>query len=161
MKRHLGVFLLFVFTLLLQQSPIFPFHYGGIDLLIPFILLLGLWRGSNEGVLYGFLAGFLEGTCAGYAMGTFIFTRTLLGWGGGMLKGIVVREHPLTVSLLTFWGTLVCDLLFLFLYPHPFTYLGLRLLLIKALVNALFAPLFNKFFIYLFLPFLELERTSR
>ena len=141
--KKLYLFLLFLFVLLLQQTPSLHLFYGYLDLSIPMLLVIGLWLGPTGGLAYGFLAGLIQGSFSGYLLGTYLITRTLTGWGSGMLRGFIVKENPWALFIAAFWLSLLNDLLFLLSFPHPLTQLWLRSLFIKSLSSAFFAPLFG------------------
>jgi cell shape-determining protein MreD len=140
--RKLYLFLLFLFFLLLQQAPSLRLFYGYLDLSIPMLLVIGLWLGPTGGLAYGFLAGLIEGSFSGYLLGTYLVTRSLTGWGSGMLRGFIMKENPLALLISAFWLSLLTDFLFLLSFPHPLTHLWWRSLFIKSLSSALFAPIF-------------------
>jgi cell shape-determining protein MreD len=140
--RKLYLFLLFLFILLLQQAPSLRLFYGYLDLSIPMLLVIGLWLGPAGGLAYGFLAGLIEGSFSGYLLGTYIVTRTLTGWGSGMLRGFIVKENPWALFISAFFASLLNDFLLLLSFPHPLTHLWWRSLFIKSLSSALFAPIF-------------------
>jgi cell shape-determining protein MreD len=140
--RKLYLFLLFLFFLLLQQAPSLRLFYGYLDLSIPMVLVIGLWLGPTGGLAYGFIAGLIEGSYSGYLLGTYLITRTLIGWGSGMLRGFIVKENPWALFVSAFFASILNDFLFLLSFPHPLTHLWWRSLFIKSLSSALFAPIF-------------------
>jgi len=140
--KKLALVLLFLFILLGQQAPHLPLHYGFLDLSVPLVLTIGLWSGALKGLTFGFLIGLLQASFSGYLLGTFLLTRSLIGWGGGMLQGFIVKDNPWAVSLTAFWASILSDTIFLLALPHPLSLSWLYSLLFKGFTSALFAPLF-------------------
>ncbi|MBC7327682.1 hypothetical protein H5T87_06170 [bacterium] len=141
MKKFL-LFLFVLFILLAQQSIYLPFHYGLIDFAVPILFVLGLWCGPIKGLVYGFLIGLLQASFSGYMIGTFLFTRSLAGWGGGILRGLIVKDNPLAVAFSVFWVSLLTDAIFLLSSPHSISKFLTYSLIIKALSSSLFAGFF-------------------
>ncbi len=140
---RLALILLFLLMILGQQVPHFPLHYGFLDLSIPLLLTVGLWSGPEKGLAVGFLIGLLQASFSGHLVGTFLLTRSLLGWGGGMLQGFIVRDNPWAVSIAGFWASIINEGIFLLSFPHTLSLSWLYSLLFKGLTSALFAPFFS------------------
>lgn len=140
--RKLLLFFLFLFFLLLQQAPSIRLFYGFVDLAIPILVVIGLWMGPVNGLVYGFLAGLIQGSFSGELLGTFLITRSLIGWGSGMLRGFIVKENPWALFLACFFISLLNDFLFLLSFPHSVTPLWWRSFFLKGLTSGIFAPIF-------------------
>lgn len=137
------ILLLFLLLLLGQQTPYLPLHYGFLDLSVPLLLTIGLWGGPVKGLVWGFLVGLLQASLSGYLIGTFLLTRSLIGWGGGMLQGLIVKDNPWAVSLTAFWASILNDAIFLLSSPHPLSRSWLFSLACKGITSAFLAPFFS------------------
>jgi len=141
--RKVAIILFFILVILGQQVPHLPLHYGFLDLTIPLLLTIGLWGGAIKGLVFGFLVGFLQASFAGYLVGTFLLTRSLIGWGGGILQGVIVKDNPFAVAIAGFGASIINEGIFLLSFPHPLSASWLYSLLAKGLSSAFFAPLFS------------------
>lgn len=140
--RKVALALLVILIVLGQQVPCLPLHFGLVDLSIPLLFTVGLWCGAVKGLALGFSLGLLQASFSGYLVGTFLLTRSLIGWGGGILQGVIVRENPWAILFAGFWASILNDLVFLLSFPRPLSLSWLYSLLIKGLTSAFFAPFF-------------------
>lgn len=141
--KKVALYLFLLVIILGQQVPFLPFHYGYIDLSIPLLLTLGLWLGAVKGAVFGFLIGLIQASFSGYLVGTFLLTRSLIGWGGGVLQGVIVKDNAWAVSISSFWASIINDFIFLLAFPRPISFFLFYSILIKGFTSALFAPFFS------------------
>ena len=102
--------LIIVQTTVMPALPVFRHFY---DLLLPFVLYLGLYRFVREGLISVLVLGFvmdnLSGAPFGIYMSVYFWTFMLVSWGGGYLQ----VSNRILLFIVSAAGVLIQNLIFL------------------------------------------------
>lgn len=107
-----GNLLWIVFLLILQIGLFSSLKLFGVkpDLLLIFVVLEGLYRGTVRGAQVGLLAGFMQGIISGRFLGMFALAKAISGYFAGLLTMKFFRES-IYIPLLAVWtATIVHEL---------------------------------------------------
>ncbi len=86
------------------------------DLLLVWTISMGLLSGRHLGAVVGFASGLMEGGLQQTAIGAFAISKTVSGFGAGVLAGKMFRENWLVPIVSAGLLTAVNEALFLLLY---------------------------------------------
>ena len=109
------------------------------DFLIVATVVIGLLLGPVAGTLAGALAGLVHGSVAGMGLGSFMFSRTLVGYLAGVGRTRVFSDNPFVPLIWCAVGTLAAELLFILFSPPAHLVVWLAPLPLIALYNAILA----------------------
>lgn len=105
-----SLFLVILQTAVLPELPLLDRFY---DLMIPFVVYLGLARPVRESLPFVFLIGFIMDNLSGSPVGLYLTTYFWLFAGvKGITKLLQVGNRPLIVMLIVAAGVLVENLIF-------------------------------------------------
>jgi rod shape-determining protein MreD len=98
----------------LQSTVSYRFAIGGgqPDFVLVIALTAALLSNARVGGLVGFAAGLITAGLTGQTVGTYIVTRTLVGFLAGGLSGRFLRVHVVTVAVCAGIGALTAELLY-------------------------------------------------
>lgn len=145
--KKIGAWALFTVVLYVLQSSLVPligWHEISADLLLVAVVCVSVLRGSQEGVLFGFLAGLLQDLATGTFFGVNIFSKMVIGYGTGAFSRHFVKEQVF-LPLLAVVGASVASyfiiLMFMMLLGYRFDWMEQvsGLLLPMTAYNAVFA----------------------
>ena len=145
--KKIGAWALFTVVLDVLQSSLVPligWHEISADLLLVAVVCVSVLRGSQEGVLFGFLAGLLQDLATGTFFGVNIFSKMVIGYGTGAFSRHFVKEQVF-LPLLAVVGASVANyfiiLMFMMLLGYRFDWMEQvsGLLLPMTAYNAVFA----------------------
>ena len=106
----ISLFLVILQTAVLPELPLLDRFY---DLMIPFVVYLGLSRPVRESLPFVFLLGFIMDNLSGSPVGLYLTTYFWLFAGvKGITKLVQVGNRPLIVMLIVAAGVLVENLIF-------------------------------------------------
>jgi rod shape-determining protein MreD len=103
------------------------------------LIVCSLFTGPNTASALGFWAGLLEASYAATDLGSLIVSRTLAGFGVGILEERIFRDHVLVAVAATFLGTLGAEGCFFLFAPQPHAGAWAIATLNEAFANALLA----------------------
>ena len=109
------------------------------DLLVVGTVAIGLLLGPTAGALAGLLAGLVHASVAGMGLGSFLVSRTLLGYLAGAAKPRVFYDNPIVPFVGGAAGTLVAEAIFTLVNPPARLAAWLAPLPLIALYNGLLA----------------------
>ncbi|MCW5942675.1 MAG: hypothetical protein KIS66_10615 [Fimbriimonadaceae bacterium] len=87
------------------------------DFVLAVVLPASLLARRSGGSLLGFVAGVLQGGMAGANLTHYAISRAFAGFCGGWSRGMLAEPHGLLVFLHAAVGTLLAQVLFMFLAP--------------------------------------------
>lgn len=109
-----------------------------IDLPLLMVVSVALLLGWEIGLVFGLVAGALTGYCAAFNLGSFAFSRTLVGGVLGLLETRMSRDNPLAPPLCAAGAILLANFVFFLMSPTDFTFgWWVRQTLAGALLHAL------------------------
>ncbi len=109
----------------------------GPDLVLVVLIAFSLAADVNAGLVLGFIAGLIEGSMIGASMGSFVVTRTLVGFAAGASTATFFSVNPLVPIFSALWLTFACEVLFVLANPVPSLFDAGRTILIECLWNSL------------------------
>jgi rod shape-determining protein MreD len=110
------------------------------DLLFLWTVCMGLLSGHHVGALVGFGCGLLEGGLQQASIGAFAISKTLSGFGAGVMAGKMFRENWLVPIVSAGVLTVVNEGIFLLLSRGADWSQAGRLIGLRALYHAALAP---------------------
>ena len=110
------------------------------DLLFLWTICMGLLSGHNAGAVVGFGCGLMEGGLQQAAIGAFAISKTMSGFGAGVLAGRMFRENWLVPIVSAGVLTVVNEGVFLLLSRGDDWSQAGRLIGLRALYHAALAP---------------------
>ncbi len=143
-KRILILAAIIILVIILQSTLL---NYIGIwgskpDLLLIFVIAIGLTRGVQDSVIFGFAAGLLEDIAAGGMIGETAFVKMLIGLLVGLFEQRLFKENFIVPACMIFFGSLVQGLLtFFFINSFQVRLDFLSALLHKIIPAALYTSL--------------------
>lgn len=96
------------------------FYGAHLDLALLSVISVALWLGVETGLAYGLVAGLLTGFCADAYVGSFAFSRAVVGGAFGTLSSHFSRDNPLVPPLCAAGGVLLANLVFWIMAPTEF-----------------------------------------
>lgn len=121
---------------------ILPRAWGQPDLLLTLALVAGLLSDPTTGGIAGLGAGWLTAALVNQTVGTFLFSRTLVGFFGGLTTRRLYRGNVLVVVPGVLLLSLLAEMVYLLAAPRIGLGHGLRTALLGAIWNAgLAAPI--------------------
>lgn len=145
MVQILKIFLLIFLSILLQTTLIGKISIFGIkpDLPLALTVAIALLRGSLYGEIVGFISGFFfDISSGGPFIGIQSFSKTLIGYSIGLLRGRFYSDNIVTQSLSGFISIIADKLitlisLGLLLTNLPFPHIRLHGLILVSIINSL------------------------
>ncbi len=109
---YIGVCL---FLILLQTTilPFIPLLQSIYDLLIPFVIYLGLYRPIREGLIFVFILGFLMDNLSGSPIGLYLTTYCWLFIGVKWITTLFQVGNRILISLVVAAGVLIGNVIFI------------------------------------------------
>jgi len=83
------------------------------------LLVVCLFVGTNTGAALGFLTGLLEGAYAALYLGSFLVSRSLIGFAVGALEERIFRRNPSVAVAIVLLGTAATEGCFFLFAPQP------------------------------------------
>ncbi|MBV9469249.1 MAG: hypothetical protein JO316_11670 [Abitibacteriaceae bacterium] len=105
-------------TTWLSRLILFGVH---LDLPLLSVISVSLSLGWETGVAYGLVAGLLTGYCSDAYVGSFAFSRAVVGGVLGVLNTHFARDNPLVPPLCAMGGVLLANVIFLIMCPTEFS----------------------------------------
>ena len=110
---------------------------SGPDLVLVVLIAFSLAADTNAGLLLGFSAGLIEGSVVGASLGSFIVTRTIVGFAAGVSTTTFFSVNPIVSILSTGWLTLACEFLFVLANPAASLFVAARRIAGECIWNSL------------------------
>ena len=107
------------------------------DLVLVVLIAFALAADPGFGAILGFAAGLVHGSVTGFSLGSFLVTRTIVGFLGGSVTTRLFSDNPAVPVLSAVWLTAVCEGLFLLANPRPNLILVGRVVAGECILNAL------------------------
>jgi len=89
------------------------------DFLIALTCVLALMSNSRVGMILGAIAGMLMGGITGANMWQYVLSRMLVGFSAGWIADQRFQTNPAVAGVASFIGTLVGQLVMMFIAPPP------------------------------------------
>lgn len=80
-----------------------------LDPLLPLVVAIGIFRGSEAGALSGIGAGLLQDLLAGSTLGLHGLSKMVIGFGSGLFERSIYLEDPLLPAVATFAATVAAE----------------------------------------------------
>lgn len=145
--------LFIIFIVLIIQLIIPPLFSAGIkpDLLLVFVIVVGLLDGTRVGGLYGFITGMLQDLILGGMFGLYTIVKAFSGGIVGFLEGIIFKEKIIFIPLIIFIATYFHEFMIILLseqliFNIDFVYVIKSMILPEAIINSLIG--FIVYFLY-------------
>lgn len=106
------------------------------DFVLVLLVAYALAADPSFGATLGFIAGLISGGAVGKGLGSFIVTRTIVGFLAGFVTTRLFSQNPIVPVLSAAWLTLVGDGLFLLANPRPNLTHALRTAAGECILNA-------------------------
>jgi|GEM_PF-889268 len=110
---------------------------SGPDIVLVVLIAFSLATDTSAGVFLGFAAGLIEGATVGNSFGSFIVTRTIVGFIAGFATTTFFSVNPIVSIVTTGWLTLVCELMFVLANPAASLLVVLRTAVGECIWNSL------------------------
>lgn len=110
---------------------------SGPDIVLVVLIAFSLAADTSAGVFLGFAAGLIEGSTVGNSLGSFIVTRTIVGFIAGFATTTFFSVNPLVSIVTTGWLTLVCELMFVLANPAASLFVAARTIAGECIWNSL------------------------
>lgn len=93
--------------------------FGGMpDLILVVLIAYSLAEDPTFGATLGFIAGLIQGCNVGLSIGSFIATRSIIGFTAGFVSGRLFSENAIVPMISAVWLTAVCGTLFQLVNPR-------------------------------------------
>ncbi len=127
------------------------------DIVLAYVVLIGMLAGTKEAALVGLVVGFFEDASSGQLIGLYMLTRMAVGLAAGLSHKRVFQERVVVPVALVFLGGLFGGAIHLFLLssfgvPLAASPAALRMVAFQALYSAAIAPLVLRVIVSLGLP---------
>ena len=106
------------------------------DFVLVLLIAYALAADPSFGATIGFIAGLIHGGAAGTSLGSFIVTRTIVGFLAGLVTTRLFSDNPIVPVISAAWLTLVGDGLFLLANPRPDLANAMRMVAGECILNA-------------------------
>lgn len=107
------------------------------DILLAILIATSLTLDPLAGAILGFIAGLIHGSIVGVSLGSFIISRTVIGFASGYVTNRMFSENPIVPTLAAGGLTLVAESLFLLANPSTDIVTSIHAVLAKSLLNSL------------------------
>lgn len=151
MRQCVLPFVLILFAAALQGNlPEWLIFKGGQpDLILVVLIATALTLDPVAGAVLGFLAGLVHGSIAGVSLGSFIVTRTIIGYAAGSMTVRLFSDNPVVPVVAAGGLTFVGEFIFLLANPTPDLIGGINTILAKSLYDSLLTIIVFWFFKWL------------
>lgn len=104
---------IFIVAALVQSAWLVRLQVWGavIDPLLPLVVAIGIFRGSEAGAVAGASAGLLQDLLGGATLGLHGLAQTVVGFAAGMFERSMYLEDPLLPAVATFAATVAGETL--------------------------------------------------
>lgn len=117
------IWLVLIVVMALQTTWLARWQLFGAHLDLPLLSVVStaLWLGWETGMAYGLAAGLLMGFCADAYVGSFAFSRAVVGGAFGLMSSHFSRDNPLVPPLCAMGAVLMANLIFWIMSPTEFS----------------------------------------
>lgn len=127
-------------------APYVSIHGVKPDIVMVYVVLVGMLGGAKDAGFVGLVAGLLEDVSSGQFLGLFILTRVVTGLAAGLSYEKVFQDRVVVPVVLVFLGGILGGVVHLFLLssfgvPLSVSPATLRVVLCQAAYSAAIAPL--------------------
>lgn len=126
------------------------------DLPLVVLIATALSLDPLSGAALGFIAGLIHGSIVGASLGSFIVSRTIIGFAAGSVTIRLFSENPVVPVLSAGGLTLLGEVIFLLANPVPSLAASLKIILAKSLYNSLLTLV-----VYWILRWIEVRRKIK
>lgn len=115
--KHLILALVGVFAVVVEASvaPYFSIHGVKPDIVMVYVVLIGMVAGPRDAGFVGLVTGLLEDASSGQFLGLFMLTRMVIGLAAGLSHEKVFQDRTIVPVVLVLLGGLLGGILHLFL----------------------------------------------
>ncbi|MFB3879950.1 MAG: LytS/YhcK type 5TM receptor domain-containing protein [Armatimonadota bacterium] len=106
------------------------------DLLLVWVVCIGLLAGPRVGMVAGFACGLIEGSLLQASVGALAISKGVAGLGAGVISGAVSRDHWLAPPLAAAVLTVAAEAVFLLLSPVSGWTHAARLIVVRVVYHA-------------------------
>jgi rod shape-determining protein MreD len=138
MQRYILPIVMLILAGALQGNVPFWLTFKGVrpDFLLVVLVSTSLTLDPLAGGVIGFMAGCIHGTIAGSSLGSFIVSRTIIGFLSGLVTVRFFSDNPLVPVIAAGGLTFLGEAVFLLASPVPDLTAVLNTVLIKSLCNS-------------------------
>lgn len=126
------------------------------DLILVVLIAMSLELDPGAGAVLGFLAGLIHGSLVGISIGSFIASRTIIGFAAGFVTIRMFSENPLVPVVAAGALTFVGEVMFLLANPVTGFFASINVVLFKALYNSLLT-----LFLFWFIRWMHIRRKIK
>ena len=138
--QRLGLPILLVLVASAVQGDLPPWLVlkgGRPDFVLVVLIATALTLDPVSGAVLGFIAGMVHGSIVGYSLGSFVVSRTVIGFLAGSVTIRLFSENPVVPVLAAGGLTFLGEAVFLLSNPTPDLLASLNVALAKSLFNSL------------------------
>ena len=110
---------------------------GQPDLILVVLIATALTQDPGTGAVLGFIAGLIQGSVVNESLGSFIVTRTIIGYAAGSVTVRLFSDNPVVPVLAAGGLTFAGEFLFLLANPTPDLVSAINTILAKSLYDSL------------------------
>jgi len=148
MRKYVVFILLLAFFVFFQSTLFYErinIRDVGPDFILIILSIASFLLGPMPGQIMGFGIGLIVDILSGGLLGMSAFTYTIIGYGVGIVGGMVYGRNILISIILLFFVTIVKGILFsmlaaMFLEPGYFAYFSQGRIFLEAVINCLLTP---------------------
>lgn len=107
------------------------------DFILVVLISISLTLDPGAGAVLGFLAGLIHGSIVGISLGSFIASRTIIGFTAGSVTIRLFSENPIVPVLAAGGLTFAGEIVFLLTNPANDFFASISVVLFKTLYNSL------------------------
>lgn len=129
---------------------------GQPDLILVALIATALMLDPTTGAVLGFFAGLVQGSIVSDSLGSFIVTRTIIGYAAGTLTVRMFSDNPVVPVIAAGGLTFVGEFIFLLANPTPNLIGAINTILAKSLYDSLLTII-----VFWFLRWMEVRRKIK
>jgi len=107
------------------------------DFILVVLISISLTLDPGTGAVLGFIAGLIHGSIVGISLGSFIASRTIIGFAAGSVTIRLFSENPIVPVLAAGGLTFAGEIVFLLTNPANDFLASISIVLCKSLYNSL------------------------
>ena len=148
MRKYVVFVLLLAFFVFFQSTLFYEkinLRDVGPDFILIILTIAAFLLGPMPGQIMGFGVGLIVDILSGGLLGISAFTYTIIGYGAGIVGGMIYGRNILISIILLFFvtimkGVLLSLLAAMFLEPGYFAYFSQGRIFLEAVINCLLTP---------------------
>lgn len=102
---------IFIAAALVQSAWLVRLEIWGavLDPLLPLVVAIGIFRGSEAGAVSGIAAGLLQDLLGGTTLGLYGLSKMVIGFAAGLFERSIYLEDPLLPAVAVFAATVAAE----------------------------------------------------